>query len=202
MYAPQVLLSAPRDTVWRVDSPGSFSVLVEDSVSLDEILLREMDRELRRIFKPSDATVDIVLPHERNAHAVFDTEVIVMRVAGRCEFGPMPPLKVHRADALGRTFVTDGVILPFVELDCRQISGALRSRLAAASADRRPAILGRAIARVLAHEIYHVLARTSSHSAHGIAAETMSVNKMVADHLDFCYEDFEEMRLASPMATH
>lgn len=192
----------PPDRIWRGDTPTTISVVVESSVRLQDSLLASMERELQRIFAPSDTQIEMILPQERDAHAVFDSEVIVMRVRGRCELGPMPPLHAHRPDMLGRTFVTDGVILPFVELDCRQISGALRQRLAGAREEARPAMLGLAMARVLAHEIYHVLARTSAHSPYGIAAETMNPDQMVGERLDFRYEDFERMGLLPAMGTH
>lgn len=192
----------PPDRVWRDDAPTTISVVVESSVRLEDTLLRSMERELQRVFAPSDTRIEMILPHGRDAHEVFDTEMLVMRVRGRCELGPMPPLNGHRPDMLGRTFVTDGVILPFVELDCKQISGALRQRLAGAKEEMRPVLLGRAMARVLAHEIYHVLARTSAHSPHGIAADTMNAEQLIGERMDFRYEDFERMGLLPSMGTH
>lgn len=202
MLAHQPALSAPRDILWRGDAPVTISVVVESSVTLEESLTLAMERELARIFAPADTKIALVVAHERAEHPVFDTEVIVMRVRGRCELGPMPPLNGHKPDTLGRTFVTDGVILPFVELDCKQISGALRQRLSGVRADERPALLGLAMARVLAHEIYHVLARTSAHSPYGVAAETMGAEQMLSDRLDFRYEDYERMGLIPVVGTH
>ncbi len=202
LLAHQPVSGASRDLPWRGGSPITLSVVVETSVELDDTLTRSMERELIRVFGPSDTKIKLVLPLERNDHPVFDTEVIVMRVKGRCELGPMPPPNGHKPDTLGRTFVTDGQILPFVELDCRQISGALRQRLLGVSEEMRPVLLGRAMGRVLAHEIYHVLARTASHSPHGIAAESMSPDHMVCDRLDFHYEDFERMGLLPTMGTN
>lgn len=193
--------AAPRELPYQGDTSTTIAVVLESRVSLEEPLVRAMDRELRRVFGPSETKINLVLPNERNAHPEFDSEVVVMRIVGKCQLGPMPPVNGHKPDTLGRTFVTDGVILPFVELDCRQISGAIRQRLASARSEDRPALLGRAMARVLAHEIYHVLGRTHHHSPDGIAAETMSPEEMLGDRLDFRYEDFERMGLIHAMGT-
>jgi hypothetical protein len=177
-------------------------VVLESRATLPDNLVRAMESELRRAFAPSDTRVELVMPTDRSHHPVFDTELIMLRVTGRCEVGPMPPLNGHKPDTLGRTFVTDGRILPFVELDCRQISGALRGRLAGATAAQRPGLLGRAMGRVLAHEIYHVLAQTAAHSPHGIAAETMNAEQMTCERLEFRFEDFEKMGLIPAMGTN
>ncbi len=202
LLALQPAWTKPRELPWRGDAPVVISVVVEGRVSLPDQLTRAMERELTRAFAPSDTRVELVLPHERTEHPVFDSEVIVMRVSGRCELGPMPPLNSHKPDTLGRTFVTDGQILPFVELDCKQISGALRAKLSGTPAEYRPQVLGRAMGRVLAHEIYHVLSRSSDHSPHGLAAETMNPEQMTCDRLDFRFEDFERMGLLPAMGTY
>lgn len=201
LLALQPAWTKPRELPWRGDTPVTISVVLEGRSALPDTLVRAMDRELRRAFAPSDTRVELVPPTDRNHHPVFDTELIMLRVTGHCELGPMPPVNGHKPDTLGRTFVTDGHILPFVELDCKQISGALRPRLAGLSAEDRPRLLGRALGRILAHEIYHVLAQTAEHSPHGIAAETMNAEQMTCERLDFRFEDFEKMGLLPVLGT-
>lgn len=195
-------LSAPKDIPFRPDFGPDVSVLAESATPLEPAVARAMERELRRIFGPSDTRVEIVFDRDRNAHTVYDSQVIMMRVKGRCALGPATAGYSHKPDTLGRTFITDGAVLPFVELDCRQISGAIRQRLATAPAGERPVLLGRALARVLAHEIYHVLAATMTHSATGIAAETMSAEQLACERHDFQPEDFIHMGLLPVLGTH
>jgi hypothetical protein len=192
---------APRDSRWIDDPATRVSVVLEGTFTADPLIWDSMESELRRIFAPVDAEFILHSPLDRALHQEFDTDLIVLRISGTCSVGPMPPIKPHRPSTLGRTFVTDGVILPFVELDCRQISGAIRERVLGLQREQRLRMLGIAMGRVLAHEIYHVLARTPEHSPSGIAAEALGPDQLTGRTLDFLYEDFARMGLVDMVAS-
>lgn len=179
-----------------------FTVVVQQGQpALDDATQRAMEKELQRIFRPSGTRVDVATP-DLAEHPEFGTNVVVARIIGRCEVPAMPPVGPHRADTLGRTLVTDGRILPFVELDCNQIAGAVRASLLRLPREGRAPGFGRALARVLAHEIYHVLAGTWRHSPEGIACESLSGDDLTAERLDFRYEDFESMGILPFLGTN
>jgi hypothetical protein len=46
-------------------------------------------------------------------------------------------------------------------------------------------LYGRSIARLLAHEFYHILAQTDDHAPAGIAKARFSTADLLADHFDF-----------------
>lgn len=177
------------------------SVVLDLEKPLDDGVYSGMERELRRIFFGTATPVELVTP-DLNAHPEFSNEILMTRIRGNCRVDAMPALHPHKADTLGRTLVTDGRILPYIELDCRQISGAVKQQLMGKPMAERQRLLGRAMARVLAHEIYHVLAQTHRHGPHGVAAETMTGDDLVKDRLDFRFEELEEMGLVPVMATH
>lgn len=195
-------LSAPKDVPFVEPSAPDVAVILEGPSRLDANIALALETELGRIFGPSGTRLALVTNRDRNGHDVYDSQVIMVRVTGRCEMGPRHLTSPHKPDTLGRAFITDGVILPFVELDCTQISGAIRQRLITTSSDDRPILFGRALARVLAHEIYHVMASTMHHTSEGIAAETMSSEQMVRPKHDFRLEDFSHMGLVPAYDTH
>ena len=188
-------------------SPGSsmtplgISIVLESKIPLGDEMLEGMEDELRQVFAQSIVSVDLVHP-DLDKYPVFATEVIMARIVGKCRVDAMPPLHAHKPDTLGRTMVTDGRILPFMELDCAQISGAVRRQLIGKPNSERSRLLGRAVARVLAHEVYHVMAQTHAHSPWGIAAESLTGEDLLREHLSFRIEDMESMGLVSVMATH
>ena len=47
-----------------------------------------------------------------------------------------------------------------------------------------PAVVGRALARVAAHEIYHIVAQTAEHQDKGIAKASFSTNDLTAARFD------------------
>jgi hypothetical protein len=49
----------------------------------------------------------------------------------------------------------------------------------------RDAAFGRAIGRVVAHELLHIFAETAVHSDHGVDHPTLTVQDLLADHLEF-----------------
>jgi hypothetical protein len=65
--------------------------------------------------------------------------------------------------------VNHGEVMPYAEIQCDQIrTGLAGVRLGPSQKDRQRA-LGLALGRVVAHELYHVLAKTTAHAEHGLA---------------------------------
>jgi hypothetical protein len=68
-------------------------------------------------------------------------------------------------------------VLPFSSIDCT----ALTRALGPVTED----VYGRAMARVLAHELYHVLTQTTDHSRTGIAKTCFTTGDLLSSRLDF-----------------
>ena len=56
---------------------------------------------------------------------------------------------------------------------------------------------GRALGRVVAHELYHILANTTDHSRHGLAKALLTVSELVLDPCRFGSHEIERIRKAS-----
>jgi hypothetical protein len=52
---------------------------------------------------------------------------------------------------------------------------------------------GRALARVLSHELYHVLARTTGHAREGVAKPSLAGADLSSAYLAFAPEDADRM---------
>jgi hypothetical protein len=65
--------------------------------------------------------------------------------------------------------VAEGRILPYTELRCDEIGKALAFLRPGSGIKDRQLALGRALGRVLAHELYHILANAKTHGANGLA---------------------------------
>jgi hypothetical protein len=55
---------------------------------------------------------------------------------------------------------------------------------------------GRALARVIGHELYHILARTSQHPAAGIAKAAFSISDLTMPGLDFDPDSLLDLSIA------
>jgi len=95
--------------------------------------------------------------------------------------------------------VSDGMVLPFSDVDCDAIRGFLQKQLLSTPEAEREETFGRALGRVLAHELYHVLAGTSNHGACGVAKSGYTVGDLVAR--EFVFEA-AELRTLLQSKTH
>jgi hypothetical protein len=116
------------------------------------------------------------------AGLTFSSRLVVVRFKGNCEAGAIDG-KVS-SGALGHTHVTEGEVLPFVEVNCDKVWGFIKSEV-----ERRPGqgayFFGRALARVLAHELYHVIGATGRHSAQGVTKALLTSRELIQGALDF-----------------
>src|SRR5207249_4430626 len=77
------------------------------------------------------------------------------------------------AQSLADTSIANGRILPFFRVDCTRLIGLFGTEV-------EPAVLGRALARLLAHEIYHIVAQTAEHQKSGVAKAVFSIRDLTA----------------------
>jgi hypothetical protein len=120
-------------------------------------------------------------------------ELAVITFKGRCDVSGLT-LRSAQPGALGWTHVSDGVILPFSDIDCDRIRVFLQRELLFLKADTREEALGRAIGRVLAHELYHIFAQTAHHASDGVAKSAYTVQELLSDGFQFDEHDAHTLR--------
>jgi hypothetical protein len=87
--------------------------------------------------------------------------------------------------ALGWTHMSDGSVLPFSDIQCDSIRGFISPAMAGQDVRDRQVVMGRAMGRVLAHELYHVFANTTHHGTQGVAKAFYSAAELVSDNFQF-----------------
>ena len=124
-------------------------------------------------------------------------ELAVLTFHGRCDVEGLVAHSLHKG-ALGWTHVSDGVILPFSEVDCDGVRNFLSNGLLALRPADRAAAYGRALGRVLAHELYHIFADTRHHGSCGVAKEAYSAPDLLG--ATFQFQDRESRALRTSKA--
>ncbi len=117
-------------------------------------------------------------------HDETSSRLAVVHFRGRCDADSMRDPSTHSI-ALGWTHVSDGVILPFSDVDCDRVHAFIRNGTLELSSDERETVFGRAIARVLAHELYHIFANTPLHGASGVGKAVYSVQELLSPRFRF-----------------
>ena len=121
-------------------------------------------------------------------------ELAVVTFKGRCDTAG---LMAHSRfeGALVWTHVSDGQILPFTDVNCDLVREFVQSGLLTFRTGNREEKYGRALGRVLAHELYHIFANTTRHGSEGVAKESYSVQDLLSD--DFQFQAKESRMLQS-----
>jgi hypothetical protein len=120
-------------------------------------------------------------------------QLAVIRFLGKCEVTALRPHRVQPG-ALGWTHESDGLILPFGAVDCDRIRSFLQADLLSFAADQRELIFGRAVGRVLAHELYHIFTRSRHHSPEGIGKAAYATRDLLAGRFVFDASESTELR--------
>ena len=149
-------------------------------------ILQHMRKEVAQLLRPTGVKLDWRLISDAQLHEEF-LSVVVARLVGPCNasFDAYAPVADRKASALADTPVQDGHVLPFTRLDCAAVTRLTGSLLAGEAASRRDFLYGRALGRVLAHEIYHILGQTKTHEDKGIAKPAFHARELLSEAFAF-----------------
>ena len=153
-----------------------------------------MRQETEAIMKDSGLRLDWRMSDE----ATNDTypDLVVIRFKGSCvlerdpniydELGPPGPLAF--------TYTTDGLVQPFSDVSCDKVAASVRSAMWGGDFGRADQLLGRALGRVLAHELVHMLTRSGEHGHQGVAEPVLTGRQLIAESLPLSAADLARLR--------
>jgi hypothetical protein len=153
----------------------------------------EMKQEAAKILKDSGLRLDWRLLSETKPADSFN-DVIIVRFKGECAI-TAPAVAVERGDVFARTHTVNGEVLPFTDVLCDKVSASVRSVITTKQRRRGNYLLGRALGRVLSHEIFHVVARTGDHSEKGVTRSALSGAQLVSKHLVMSDTDLNRLNV-------
>ncbi len=137
-----------------------------------------LEQETTSILEPMGQTIEWrSLADVRIGEVAVDLAVLSFK--GTCDpWRPLPSYSEVRT--LGLTHVSDGAILPFSDIDCDRIRVFLDRELQSFQPGQREWAFGRAVGRVVAHELYHIFANTIHHASSGVARPAFTVRDLTA----------------------
>jgi hypothetical protein len=166
-----------------------------DSVpSFDSATSESLIQELQRVLAPAGLDVSMRLKTQRS-----DDEVHLLVVAsfdGNCSVEKLPFFHAItlRTPPLADTSISGIHVLPYFRVDCNRIIEILSPALQSLGLTARHAMLGRALARVMAHEIYHIVGQTTDHQESGIAKAALSVSDMTTPQFNLSLASLRRMQ--------
>jgi hypothetical protein len=150
----------------------------------------EMKREFAGIMKDSTLRFDFRWRSQASEEAL--TDLVLVRFTGKCVLEPVGYLYDERGP-MAFTYSTDGIVQPFSEVACDKVTSAVRSAMAGSDFANADILLGRALGRVLAHEVVHMLSKSGAHGRTGVAKTALSGSQLIAPELRLGPEDVERI---------
>lgn len=147
--------------------------------------ISEMKREIAALMSPAGLSFDWLDLDQRRLGDAFP-DLVIVKFRGICDtsaalYGAYSP-EATAAAALANTAVIDGKVLPFSSIECDELRRYI-APLTQSDAHSDLA-LGRALGRVVAHEMFHILASTRGHGG-GVAHASQKASDLVAPHYAF-----------------
>jgi hypothetical protein len=151
------------------------TVVLQFEDRYSELSIGEMKTEAQALVRDSGVVLSWRRMDQISSSTAFP-RMVVVTLRGVCEMGlPVPPLSPE-AVPLGFTYILGGEPSPFSDIECDRIRSSL-----GAQPGQGDLAFGRALGRVLAHELQHVIDRTRRHKATGYMRQSLSAVDLVAE---------------------
>ncbi len=155
---------------------------------------REMQKESARILSPAGLSIDWKMRGEAISGGA-DANFVVMTFHGSCQFDSEPPVY----DELGpyaSIRETNGEVQPFGDVDCTRVVSSARYAMSGSDFDRQNYLVGRALGRVVAHELVHMVTRSEDHAHGGVQKAALSGRELIGAPLPLELAEVSQIRRA------
>jgi hypothetical protein len=178
-------------------SPSVLTVILDFKGPHSRTSLKEMERESGQILNSSGVHLDWRMLGE-DPYASY-RDLVVMTFRGACEFAsassiPAPPL-YDELGPLAMTHTTNGEVQPFGEVNCDRVVKTARSAMSGTDYARADLLIGRAMGRVVAHELVHMLTKSEQHGLEGVQRPALSGRQLISASLPLSAFDIDRLKL-------
>ena len=120
-------------------------------------------------------------------------QIVIIRFRGHCTMDGLMTTHDHDSGALAVTHIVNGEVLPFSDVNCDLVRANVRAAMLGFDRQRADLFRGRALGRVVAHELWHILSKSTSHGRHGVTKKCLSPQQLVADRIEVLEEDLQRL---------
>lgn len=183
----------------QADEPLRIGIRLQTPKQMPQSLIKAMMRETERHWRFPGLKLhwhDMEKPCDG-----LDHRLVVVEMRGGCSLHRFPgeqPVK-----PLGYTHVSDGHVLPFIEIDCGAVAASVSRLAPEANAFLNRDVYARALAAVLTHEMIHALTESKSHWASGVMQPQLTPRDLTEPDLAIAPETIDELEeaLGVPLAS-
>jgi len=165
--------------------PTELTIVLDFEGQHSEESVAEMKREAAFIIRPAGFVFDWHLRNEVG-HSSYPN-LILVKLRGECLMHASLRSRSHPVRGpLASSHTTRTTVMRFADIKCDAVSSLV------GPADG--VLFGRALGRVLAHELWHILGNTFAHGENGIAQRSLSAEQLISGRLDLDPADLERFR--------
>jgi hypothetical protein len=167
-----LLILLPVCTAYPSDG---VTVVLQFDDRYSELSIGEMKTEAQALVRSSGVVLSWRRLDQLSSSEAFP-RMVVVRLRGVCDMGQPVPALSSASLPLASTYILGGEPAPFSDIECDRIRSSL-----GAHSGHGALLFGRALGRVLAHELHHVIHRTRGHTAAGYTRKSLSSEDLVAE---------------------
>jgi len=171
-------------------SGADMTIVMDFDGRHSERSVEEMKRETQAIVRDSGLHLDWQMRTDAGQKSFSD--LVVIRFRGKCLFQPAPYL-YDELGPMAFTYSTNGEVQPYSEVSCDKVTAVLRPAMHGGEFANADVLLGRALGRVVAHELMHMLTRSSAHAHQGVGKASLSGRQLIASELPLEPADLERI---------
>jgi hypothetical protein len=172
--------AAPAATTTIEKPADDLTIILKFEGPHSDASIAEMKRESETILRETGLHLSWRLRDEVDDKSFAD--LVIVRFRGKCMMEPTPSRHDERGP-LAFTHTNGTVILPYSEVECDRVRSSIRSAMFGSDYARGDLLMGRALGRVLAHELYHIVGNTCEHASDGVARRALSGAQLISDRL-------------------
>ncbi|HVY94338.1 MAG TPA: hypothetical protein VHA14_16370 [Bryobacteraceae bacterium] len=170
--------------------PRGLTVVMDFRGAHSDKSIHEMQLETASILKDTGIKLDWRLLNQTEGRAYPD--LVVMTFRGACQFDRV----VREYDLQGplaSTKTTDHQIQSFGQVDCDHVVSSARSAMFGGDFAHADLLVGRALGRVVTHELVHMLTGAKDHGHDGVFESGLSGRQLIAPKLPLSPADLDRL---------
>ena len=154
--------------------------------------MRQMEQETDQILSPTGIRLEWRMLSEASSGNFKD--LVVLTFNGSCALDSAPAVH-NEPGAYAFTRSADGEVQPFGEVDCDRVMNSVKSASSGEDRSNPDLLIGRALGRVVAHELVHMLTKSSEHGHEGVEKAALSGRQLISASLPLGSTEFDRLKL-------
>jgi hypothetical protein len=185
-------LAVPLGAGVHAVSPSVVTVILDFKGAHSQTSLNEMKRESGIILSSSGVLLDWRILGKDSSESSND--LVVMTFKGACDYASAPQTTEDGPGPLAMTRTVNGEVQPFGEVDCDRLVNSARNAMSGSDQFRADQLIGRAMGRVVAHELVHMLTKSGQHGVEGVEKPALSGKQLIGEYLPLSVFDIDRLR--------